>query len=618
MIHELAQFAQQIPDESLSHLLSPHIGLHIRIHIGEEANGRIFLEGQSFQIEYFNGKTEKSDFLLWCADRANIAWCINTNKCFDLPAKGLHSCSPYCLAMKRESLPGGAKYEKDKVKITDRFDRYFENAFELVEENSERERLQLWRYFFKDTERFISFLGQLEGYKKVKEKEYVLFYLDEAREKYLEANGKYLASRLFNTEAYNVAHPENPEELLGTSDFHHGYNSKKPFLEHKSATFDINGRISSSVAKSLYRFSNLMKFPIFPRPLPIFVNEAERKALQQRFNQIAALQFDGRNRPSHRSVMEKLIKERQGEGIGNYYLLFHARGEILDFDFVPKFEYELRNKDGRYWRVESLFTPKQAGMDLKNVFDLQDLVLPEIFNNALVTKRRDKPSIYHWFDEVKQSSYVNASTVYLVQTYRKAFYDFIYKSRRTVIPFSVFDRIMRLSILDDIRLDRIENNEHSNNFSIWRKLDIWFSLYENFIASPSNTISMVNQTQALRDFVVNLTDTENNQLIETEAEYAFAAGQLIRYLFSKISSGKQPHSQLEPFLRAKTNSQFKQGLVKLFDKYKHENFSRAFNRVFSQVMASDMDKISTDFLPLLLAGYFSENLLFSKFSENDD
>lgn len=610
MIYELIQFTRQIPDEPLNALLRPQQGLHIRMALKESPEGRIYLNEAAVNAEYFSGKEEPSDFLIWCAGRANLSWCINTNKCFDLPAKGLHTCSPYCLAMKRESLPGGAKYDKDKVKITERFGRYFENALELVEEESERERLIVWSRFFEDV-RFINLLNRLESYSQLKEKEYVLFYLNATIEKYRTANNHYLSSRLFNTDAYNIPHPDNPGELLGTSDFHNGYNTKKPFLEHKSATFDISGRISSSAASDLYRFSNLMRYLIFPQPLPLFVNEAERKALQQRFNDIARLAFDGKNRPGHREVMEKLLKERRGKSIGNYYLLYHARGEILDFDFVPKFEYELKDAEGNAWLIENLFLPKGKSLSINNVFEFQDKILPDIFNNALVTKRKDKPPVYHWFDEIKRSAYINDTTAYLVQTYRKAFYDFIYKSRRSAVPFSVFDRIMRLSILDDIRLDEVVESKHTKGWAILNKLNIWFSLYNKFIASPVNTINMINQTKALRAFMDKLVEKGNGRLIESEAEYAFAAGQLIWYLFNKISSDKQPHGYLTPFLRAKTNAQFKQELVKLFDKYKHENFSRKFQQAFSQIMATNLEKMSPEFLPLLLAGYFSDNLLFS-------
>lgn len=617
MIYELIQFTELIPDESISTLVSPQQGLHVSMQMETDEDGRIDLDELNAKIEYYDGKSEPSDFLLWCADRAALAWCINTNKCFDLPAKGLHSCSPYVLAMKRESLSGGAKFQKDKVKITDRFGRYFENALELVEEDAEKERLLLWRRFFEDEGRLVKYLEQVELYPKIKEKDYVIFYLEEERGKYKAMNDRYLSSRLFNTDAYNIPHPDNPEELLGTSDFHNGYNSKKPFLEHKTATFDINGRISSSAARSLYFFSNVMRYRIFPQPLPIFVNEAERVSLQQKFNRVSRLSYDGKNRPSHREVMEKLLKERGEEGIGNYYLLYHSQGEILDFDFVPKFEYALNDSEGNHWRIERLFLPKSPIRHIRNVFDFQDQILPDIFNNALVVQRKDKRPLYRWFDEIKKSSYVNDTTVYLVQTYRKAFYDFIYKSRRQALLFSTFDRIMRLSILDDIRLDEVADNKHTKGYVILNKMDIWFSLYDKFIGSPVKDMDMVNQTRTLRAFLGGLVEKDSDQFIETEAQYAFAAGQVIQYLFQKIRSDQQPHVRLEPFLRAKTNAQLKQQLVQLFDRYKHENFSGKFRRAFSQVMASDLEKMSPEFLPVLLAGYFSENLLRSSSSDNN-
>ena len=97
----------------------------------EQSVCRVCLTRKATEFDY--------PFLQHCAELAQVGWCVNTNKCFDLPAKGLHSCSPYCIALKRESLEGGGKYAKDKTKIYDRIDTYFANALSYVEEDSEKE-----------------------------------------------------------------------------------------------------------------------------------------------------------------------------------------------------------------------------------------------------------------------------------------------------------------------------------------------------------------------------------------------------------------------------------------------------------------------------------------------
>lgn len=121
---------------------------------------------------------------------------------------------------------------------------------------------------------------------------------------------------------------------------------------------------------------------------------------------------------------------------------------------------------------------------------------------------------------------------------------------------------------------------------------------------------MVNHIQSLRTFMDELASGKRE--IATDEEGAFAAGQVIAYLFSKISSDKQPHSQLEPFLRKKSDERFKEELVKLFDRYKHVNHTKRFSQAFSQVLACEWEQPVANYLPILLSGYFSDNELLKK------
>lgn len=115
-----------LPAELKQAGLKPKEGLHVLLKI-QEKEGTHFMDEQSVCRVCLTRKATEFDypFLQHCAELAQVGWCVNTNKCFDLPAKGLHSCSPYCIALKRESLEGGGKYAKDKTKIYDRIDTYF-------------------------------------------------------------------------------------------------------------------------------------------------------------------------------------------------------------------------------------------------------------------------------------------------------------------------------------------------------------------------------------------------------------------------------------------------------------------------------------------------------------
>lgn len=207
MLQEINNFMNSLPAELKQAGLKPKEGLHVLLKI-QEKEGTHFMDEQSVCRVCLTRKATEFDypFLQHCAELAQVGWCVNTNKCFDLPAKGLHSCSPYCIALKRESLEGGGKYAKDKTKIYDRIDTYFANALSYVEEDSEKERIRVFQHFINSKEKlnalFACFQSEVD---EVKDKEYIILYLEEEMEKYRRVHEKYLSDKLFNTNEYNIS-----------------------------------------------------------------------------------------------------------------------------------------------------------------------------------------------------------------------------------------------------------------------------------------------------------------------------------------------------------------------------------------------------------------------------
>ena len=256
------------------------------------------------------------------------AWMVDTNKCLDAPAKGIHSASPFLIGFKPDFFEGGGKNSsrraKNKKEIPERFQRYFSKAFDLFEED-ERESLSehytVFKNFFlqedspvyyktvldkivkeyeQETEKLENQIQELkeqeenadkeekkklkdkrddlserlERYKPLSETDYILFYLDEELEEYQKPYNRYLADKLFNTPHFTTA-PNEKNEIFGTSNFRNGFNSSMPFLLHQTATFDISGRISDREALKLNEFQSILPRKVLPNPLPMFVFENE-------------------------------------------------------------------------------------------------------------------------------------------------------------------------------------------------------------------------------------------------------------------------------------------------------------------------------------------------------
>lgn len=602
MIKEISIFIESLDPTFKSLGIKPKDGLHVMFSI-QKNDGELVISKNS--ISHASTKKKEStpdelELLKKAASLTQVAWCVNTNKCFDLPTKAIHSCSPYCVAIKKENLTGGEKYNKNtKSQVYERINSYFEKALELVDDETDKQRIILFKNAINSEDSFNSWVKDLAEFKELKDAEYIIFYLDEPIEKFTKTNQKYLSDKLFNTNDYNK---ELNGTTFGTSDFFNGFPTKKPFLTHQSASFDIANRISSENAKNLYELQDILGRNILPKPLPIFIYQEE---LQEEIKIIKKGVEDG-EKFGYREIIEKIHEKHQAD-IGNYYLLYYDRGEIKDFDFVAKFEYALKDQLGNKWEILDLFNGANS-QTIKNVFHFQLAVLQPIFNNSLITKTKNDTYQYKYFDDI-ESKYCKSDATYIqVLKFRRAFYDFIYKSKRQAITSTMFDEIMQTSILEDIRLDEIKNNFHTEERSIRQKLNIWFSLTNNFINAKNNQV-MGSKLQTHREFIKQLADGKTD--ITNDEQYAFTVGQVIYYLLSKSKTADRSYKRLEPFMQQVQSKELNKSIARLFDSYKHENFSGNFRAPFAQILSYETKANIRDLIPTILSGVFSDNALFS-------
>jgi CRISPR-associated protein Csh1 len=110
---------------------------------------------------------------------------------------------------------------------------------------------------------------------------------------------------------------------------------------------------------------------------------------------------------------------------------------------------------------------------------------------------------------------------------------------------------------------------------------------------------------------------DTNHLVSDD-EFAFCCGQLIYYLLEKNESASKSHSLLEPFLSKTDISLLKKTIANTINKYKHAlewvgRGKNRFERLASEVLSYEgtTDNIS-DYLPILLSGYFSSSLIYEK------
>ena len=601
MIKELVQFVKDIPPEVKERAIVPKAGLHILVHFDGDGQGHVINSERHFGKKH----EEPSQFLKDCALKQQSAWMIDTNKCFDLPMKGIHSASPFCVAFKRESWIGGDKYpsEGKKPNILERLDSYFAKTFEEKYDLDEIEKQKTIQFkdFLKNEMNDI--LETIPEYSALDWSDYILIYRDIPIERYLGFQKIYLSGGLFNTSEYNL---EFEGVILGTSNFYNGFNNKKPFLTHQTASFDITSRISAEEAKALADFQVYAGKRLFPNPIPIFIDKPE---LTEEVIRIYHRSED--HKISHREIISELWKRKKD--LGNYYLLYFSGGAIQDFDFVSKFRYllsEEKDNDGKpkSWVIENVMEIRGKDKNplppesLSSVFDFERIVIRELFGGVLIRVYEKNGDITNnYFSDIK--GHPRPAYLRLTLKYRKTVYDFIYKSMRSGIGINQFKDICMAGILDDLKQNK--------KYAIKAKLNMYFSLCQYFEQSKNSPI-MPSKVKEHQEKLRELLDQKDHHLDEDDELYAFAAGQLIYYLLSKSEAGERTHAVLEPFLQKTNQEAFNRAIATIIAKYKHAigfDFVR-FNKLAGEVLDYKDVPSLEPLKATILAGYFSPNVLF--------
>lgn len=652
MLRELINFTKTLSDDFKGLNLSPKEGIHILLKVNED--GSILTGVDSIEYAYYSKKmNELTPLLEKCTQLQENAWCVNTNKCYDLPMKAMHICSPFSMAYKREHLVGGKKYEanieKEKSQINERFDTYFSKAKELVEENNILSSIAenfsnffekgSWEVVLSDIENQRAAKYELNSKKEAQLKEvqkeakdksgeesikqelrglqqelirfqpladndYILFYLDLPLSAYKEVHGKYLDDKLFNTSEFNTE-PNDEGLIYGTNDFQNGFNSKMPFLLHQTASFDISGRISNIDARLLYEFSNILPRKTLPNPLPIFIYADENFN-----NDFFSLCTEDEGRLTYRNVIERLYKS-YSHVFQNYYLLNWSNtksGVVFnDFDFVAKFEYSLNDSSGlEVHNFFNLYEKAEKGKGsiskkyypIKTIFELEDRVLKYLIQNK-----------YHrvdYFSDFKKEDYDNRDLTFLsFCKYRKAVYDYVYKSNKNIIGGREFDEMIFNAIKDDFK--------NSNEYGIKEKLNYWYSLYEYFHKPNKNKQIMANKLEDYQEFVAKVAIGDVQLENASDEQFAFAAGQIIEYLIKKSETDNKNYQLLEPYLQKSKCSELKIAIANDVVRYKHAinlNETR-FKNVFAAVETWETTRNIKDLLPELISGIFSKNQFFN-------
>lgn len=639
MIRELINFTndliEDIPD-IMEWKIQPNSGLHIFIELNSE--GKWDNKSPQWEIDYafYDGKTELTGLLLEFSKLEMYGNRIGTtmNKVLD-KKKQIFSCSPFILNFKKKS------YSNDKLegigytKITNLFPFYFENARQTcLTEESDMQLSKAYEYACMEVLQQISnftmpqyqkdgFVIQTSIFNSMKDDFFVSMYLKNISiDKYKEAHVNYVRQKLFNDNSYNNDKTIT-NETYGLSNFLNGLNSKKPFLEHKSAAMykGVGGRITAQDAIALNNFETLVSNKVLPNPLPVVIDKKEiNKEIISLFNQ-------DQKTISYRSLLIKLFQKTNDKYLADYYLINYSKTtkgiKINDVDFVPLFRFYI-NENNIIQNVTDAGIVKNKIFEsfpndkIESIFDFERIVVREIFNNSLV-KIKEKENTYttNYFGDIDPTYVSGGDVMYqLIMKYRKAFYGFIYKSRYNAIDSTIFNDIMYNSILANIQNDEIKGRFEWNN-AIKKKLNIWFSIY-NLFNNNKNEIIMASKVTDLMSKMRSVAKGESS--FETPEDFAFGAGQIVSYLIDRSVATNKTYSMLEPYLQKNKSNQLQDAIAQTIAIYKHDiNVYKAkFERLASQVLTDDCNVEMKPLLKYFLAGCFCTCVIYDSEKKQDN
>jgi len=598
MLRELTYFTGVVAgDIALADYVLPVEGLHLLVAAPESDAPE--MRHEVFRAPKKKGQVpELSDFLRQeVLPRAMHIEYVDSNKA--IADKKIHSASPYALKLKKQTL-------LDKSWLAgfdDHLARYFREALKKCRADhtlAKREQVAAFEQFCR---RLPATLAGVPDYEKLKPADYVVVYAAAfSAAEYEQLNQQYQADSLFNKNDYNVKGTD--QQTYGLSNFYNGDNSKKPYLQHQTATFSIGSRISQADAQALHLFNQLRRNGAFStNPLPVFIDQRELNLLL-----VTTLRQEGQQPIGFHELLRTLCEKRPGD-VGNYYLLYILGGEIRDVDYVSAFRYEVEAT------IQPLFVEEKAGR-LTTIFELERALLQPLFSNQLVMQAGDTLR-YRYFDELDFDPKYQTPVLYeAIMRYRGAWYDYIYKSRRQAVNGVMFQRLMRELVLDDLRHDEWDRAQrrHTKEYGLRQKLNRWFSLWNFFDQSTLPPTDMPNQIEGLRDRIRAVANAPDAPHVGTKEEFGFAAGQVIYFLFSKSKADDPKHGMLEPFLQKSDVNEFRKAIATAFNTYKHEiDFGQGrFEKLCADVMEYDYAGNVKDLMPHILAGYFSKSLIYEK------
>ena len=399
------------------------------------------------------------------------------------------------------------------------------------------------------------------------EKNYLKIFFEAEKESYLNEDRRHLMTKLYNSNDYNV---EIGKQIFGLPNDNITFNGNKPYLKHKTRKMEVPYLVSleEALRQKLF-FDYLMNFANAGMN-DIFFDYGEQKVYPQKRGEIPSKDFSG-----------YFLQIRKAKEL-----------EIVHQDVIVDFRCKLKKKFV-YKNVLQLEDKEERYKNYRSKEELQNLLHEILFSKYL------KQNYFTPQENIPVDGKLKKTLLWS----RGSIFSWIYNGKEDGMK-----HIMHM-VCRDMLQNSIQNGytaKMGQQFNLMCSLDEYFG-GEN----------MEETYQVIRGKLREKINSKEEYDIESNAEFAYAAGQLVNYFISLSKTNEKKHSLANPFFSITDGEMMKKKLNQYFIKYDYaidKTKAVRFNRLYSMVLHYDMNgKIVQE---SVIAGYISNSLIYESNKQN--
>lgn len=505
---------------------------------------------------------------------------INSNKGLDLPGKKIKSNNYMSFCVDIDNIKNG-------VINDDRIDNYYDSI--INKEKNYKDNTK------KDNDYYIydyihNIIGDIDMNKLNYNKEWIKkhinnidelgldlkssgeikIFFEDNREIYLKEEMRYLIPRIFNKNTYNF---EMDGKIYGIPNDNISFDlDKKPYLAHKTRKIEGNSYIDIQQALLQRKFFD-------------YLNNLYNKKK-------TIIYFDNINKKIYAIKDGIFIEdEKEDEQFYGYKLQIYKDRKkgllIKEQDILVDYKNEL-DRDFNFYQA---IATKEYSFYYGNYTKKSD-----------VLKLLDEILFYNYF---KENLYKKLEDIQIKNSTVKKN---IIMSRDIILSWLMNDQKNSIAnVINKICIDMIKDSIiKENNF---KKNVLQFNLMASF-KSYFGGEDMSNEYKNIHEKIDKKLSSKNVCYADSDEEYLYALGQLIRYYVSINKSGERKHSLSNPFFNISNNKMMQEKLFKCFKSYNYciAEYNQRYNQLYSMVACYNYDKKIDN--TLVIAGYISQNLIY--------